>query len=894
MVKHLEQAIRIIKTTMDNNRNDAHFPYFFIVGAGISLPEIPSSNGIVEMCKKKVKEYDPEVYEQYEKEVSVISNNPMMYYSKWVEYAYPNRIDRSNLFKQLNANSRISSANLMLAQILNSKNLCNTVFTTNFDNNLERALELMGTKEFFSAENAMDNLVINNHTKDIQIIHVHGTYNFYDCANLENEISGVASQSGVISSARVLSNFLTDQAPVIVGYSGWENDVIMRCLKERLTYRTPLQYIWICHDEKSYEQLPEWLKTNECIDFIIPAADESKCGDNDKSSVLWDKGNNIKSIDATMFFRRLISEFKILPPMIFSNPYLYYSETIDALLPLHEDVLHLRHWAQRMKTLETYENEFERLVRNLESSFVIKDYSVARANLIEMNKIKLSDSDVEFVCSSLIRDFARDEDVVSSVEEKILFNMCALEFIEKHLEQLTDTENLIRTIRLLLHVEVKRSDGDKMMPLLDKAYDISKEHERLLEIRLVSLGMKTSFVDKKEKKALLEQIIVLCPESTDDKYLVYLKFITLCNLCSVVEHVEIVSNVLEAENLLCLLDDKEMKVHLLLIKSEYLYEIENDDIRRSWLQEIISNLKNRSAEVSRKTYIEIASNLTYCEENNFEELYDLREIEEVFRDLLNDYNVDSSSCYRMLEFSRCCELLCSISEDVGLIYQYCYKVYKFIEWFPHECRSFSNILYSISKQFLSLPDVKVSDYEKREWLLKVKTNPNTKSTYYACLRVVEEQKLLKDYAVFQSDIDYVKQQAKLNEAYKIYREGEREKAEQLFAELINSEFEKISNTAKTNLSFMVRRKETKEKYEFWEIVESKDDKTPTDLMNIILYCLANNATSNKQYIDAREKLSRLLNDDLESIRECWEDIQLVGEEESKIALSIINEVNSTV
>lgn len=148
------------------------YPPFFIVGAGISAPEIPIASEIIKKCKRKCKELDEISYIQFENETKVHENNPMKYYSEWIEFAYPNRIDRSNLFKGLNAKAKISSANLILAQILDSKKFANTVFTTNFDDSLKRALNLIGTKEFVSAENAMDNLVVNNHTKEIQIIYV--------------------------------------------------------------------------------------------------------------------------------------------------------------------------------------------------------------------------------------------------------------------------------------------------------------------------------------------------------------------------------------------------------------------------------------------------------------------------------------------------------------------------------------------------------------------------------------------------------------------------------------------------------------------------------------------------------------------------------------------------
>ena len=187
----------------------------------------------------------------------------------------------------------------------------------------------MGTKNFFCAENMMDNLVVSNQTKDIQVIHVHGTFNFYDCANLEKEIDNVATQSGTISSAQLLSSFLSNQAPIIVGYSGWENDVIMR-LKERLSYTTPLQYIWICYSKQSYINLPGWIKDSDSVIFVVPEAETEEC--DEKCDIRpWDHSNNIGKIDATMFFKRIISTFQLKPPLIFTNPHLYYSRKIKSI-----------------------------------------------------------------------------------------------------------------------------------------------------------------------------------------------------------------------------------------------------------------------------------------------------------------------------------------------------------------------------------------------------------------------------------------------------------------------------------------------------------------------------------------------------------------------------------
>lgn len=234
------------------------------------MPEIPAAYEIIDECKDKSKKFDEISYIQFENEIKSCETNPMRCYSKWIEFAYPNRIDRSNLFKRLNATAKISSANLLLAQILDSGKFANTVFTTNFDDSLKRALNLIGTKEFVSAENSMDNLIINNHTKEIQIVHVHGTYRFYDCANLENEITEVAGQSGTVSSAHLLDTFLIDQAPIIVGYSGWENDVIMKRIKERISYPTPLQYIWVCYNQKAMTNYLTGLKNLAVLSLSCP------------------------------------------------------------------------------------------------------------------------------------------------------------------------------------------------------------------------------------------------------------------------------------------------------------------------------------------------------------------------------------------------------------------------------------------------------------------------------------------------------------------------------------------------------------------------------------------------------------------------------------------------
>lgn len=186
----------------------------------------------------------------------------------------------------------------------------------------------------------------------------------------------MAGQSGTVSSAHLLDTFLIDQAPIIVGYSGWENDVIMKRIKERISYPTPLQYIWVCYNQKSYDKLPDWLKESSSFIFVVPVIHDEICEDTSCGNDFINKVDE-PVIDAAKFFKRLIYELEIPSPTILTNPYEYFSKEINTLLPRNEDVLHLRHWTQRLKLLEKNNSKFEVAVRALEQHFLAKDYNSA-------------------------------------------------------------------------------------------------------------------------------------------------------------------------------------------------------------------------------------------------------------------------------------------------------------------------------------------------------------------------------------------------------------------------------------------------------------------------------------------------------------------------------------
>lgn len=195
----LREAINLIWETVkitEEQGGSLECPYLFIVGAGISAPEILSANGIVQHCKEKVRELYRENSEEYnliEERAKNLNINSAGYYSYCFGQAYKNKIHRQQYLKRIIKNARISTSNLLLAQILNSKKIATTVITPNFDNQLLKSLNLLGNYDVFSANNILDNIALSRNSEEIQLMHVHGTYEFYDCCNLENEISKIAS-----------------------------------------------------------------------------------------------------------------------------------------------------------------------------------------------------------------------------------------------------------------------------------------------------------------------------------------------------------------------------------------------------------------------------------------------------------------------------------------------------------------------------------------------------------------------------------------------------------------------------------------------------------------------------------------------------------------------------
>jgi tetratricopeptide (TPR) repeat protein len=322
-------------------------PFFFIVGAGISAPSIPLAGQMVEHFKTKANDASPDG-----------SLSPMESYSEWFSKAYPQSKNRQNYLSECIRGKSITSANLRLAHILLSRKVGTLVVTPNFDDLLSRALALFGESPLV-CDHPQTTQRMPLVGEEIRVVHVHGTYKFYDCCNLSSEVKAQAraSDRGTPTMGRFLSGALRERSPIVVGYSGWDDDVIMSNLREHLSNNPIIPYnlYWFCHKAREIETLPHWLQEYAHVRFICPPPNDhpassrlSRMGSsraNPSGPVPAPEGvpttldgATFPQLDASTVFDSFISMLETAPPPIIADPLLFFEAQLRESLPQEDDV----------------------------------------------------------------------------------------------------------------------------------------------------------------------------------------------------------------------------------------------------------------------------------------------------------------------------------------------------------------------------------------------------------------------------------------------------------------------------------------------------------------------------------------------------------------------------
>jgi tetratricopeptide (TPR) repeat protein len=321
-------------------------PFVFIVGAGISVPPVPLASTIESECRVKATEWDAQAGPA---DLSALDN-----YSYWFARAYEQPIFRQEYLRQLIEAKPISHANFRLAHLLLDHRISNVVITPNFDDFLSRALTLFG-KAHIVCDHYRTVERINPEQNDIQIIHVHGTYWFYDCCNLRDEIESRAKSSEQTNSTMAfkLDDIFSRRSPLVIGYSGWEGDVIMGALKRRLQNDLPYNLYWFCYKRSAPESMPEWLRSHPRVFFVVPSPNPPrtpepsptdagldarlKLAPNPEVAAYSATGDRDSTLAARIVFDRLLQTFEVQTPALTSDPLAFFADYLRRSLP-NDDV----------------------------------------------------------------------------------------------------------------------------------------------------------------------------------------------------------------------------------------------------------------------------------------------------------------------------------------------------------------------------------------------------------------------------------------------------------------------------------------------------------------------------------------------------------------------------
>lgn len=504
----LKDAITLIWETVKitEEQGETGCPYVFIVGSGISAPEILTASGIIQHCKEQImgryKENDDDL-SAICKEAEKYMVNSTKYYSYWFGQAYKNKIHRQQYLKNIINNARISTSNLLLAQILNSGKIATTVITPNFDNHLVKSLNLLGNYDVFSANNILDNIALSKNSKTLQIMHVHGTYEFYDCCNLESEIIKIANGQGIKSTAGTIEEFLKSQSPIVIGYSGWEDDVIMSKLKERLQYAAlPYSLLWFCFTAKDYEILPEWLKDSDDVIFVLPELKKDSEGEiNEKE--------DLPVLPAEDVLNALITKFGFDAPNLFSNPIQYYIDLIDGFLPENIEIFPINAWKRRLDYIEEHLGDIEKQIISMDAAAARKDIRDITHIMKTIDYSFIPTDDMEHIVNGVILPLMNSKNRIEEIKELQEFLNEVLDLLSARSKDIIHDKLIVYLHKIIRFLDeyFYKIPSDNRLEICDKILTICKMDECFEEIALITLGMKSDISDGVQKEELLNQII---------------------------------------------------------------------------------------------------------------------------------------------------------------------------------------------------------------------------------------------------------------------------------------------------------------------------------------------------------------------------------------------------
>ena len=879
----LREAINLIWETVNINEEQngiMECPYVFIVGAGISAPEILTANGIIQHCQEKVKKLyqeDEEELERVFERAEVLQSNSAKFYSYWFGQAYKNKLHRQQYLRNIINNARISTSNLLLAQILKNKKIATTVITPNFDNHLLKSLNLLGNYDVFSANNVMDNIALNKNSSIVQIMHVHGTYEFYDCCNLENEITKVAHEQGIKTTAGTIEEFLKTQSPIVLGYSGWEDDVIMSKLKERLEYAVlPYSLIWFCYSKKDYEILPDWLKTYDDVIFVLPDLKE-----NTKESV-----GEIQEqlyLPAEDVFNALITKFGFEAPNLFSNPIQYYIELIDGFLPENIEIFPIKSWKRRLDYIEEHLGDLEKQIILLDTAAARKDIVDITEILREIDYSFIPTDDMQHILDGVVMPLINSKNRIEDIKDLVEFFYAIQDLLFVRFKDISNEKLYVYLMKILGLAEYYRGKIEKvdLIGIYDKSLEICNLGEDYENVILTVLGMKSEIVDKDQKIALRDMVIERGKELIDNEEIARLVLI------AAFRQIKDQGNITEYYNEVIDSTKREYEDNRNILKVYYenLLSLLDKNIE---INISLDNLLDQIRKNDLPSYLLLHAQRVYCAAEK-----DIETQVNIAADAIEQYDIESIDyCQECIDYALLLQyIICGRISFRNTIEQ------RYIDYAIRLCNKeegcpvVSEIIVNTIAEYV---DSINSQYEKRELCKKV-------------ISICEKSKLFSEWGYFsQKYVEYLERREyedylKENEKYRVYQEAREKMSVAIDAyvlhditlcrdilldvsECFDKIFEERYNPALVNICFMARRGEIPDLnisvLDVLNRITWMDDSAILNINKALVYI------SQNAWVEARKEVSEI-EWDLEGALQWWNQEDVVGKNEKAIVMTLL-------
>ncbi len=546
---YLEEAVSHIVQTV-NSHDKSNF--FFIVGAGVSAPVIPLAEEIQAHCRQIAIEAG--------RLVEPTDSDPMSRYAHWFKQAYHQARDRNEYLAGLVENKPISPGNLRLAHVLLGRRLANLVVTPNFDDSLPKALRLFGANPIL-CDHPQTVERIDPERDEIQIVYVHGTYRFYDGVNLKQEIKQRARRADdtVHTMASLLDAILTHRVPIVMGYSGWEKDIIMQAIRRRLSPVSTLDcnLYWFCHTRQDAKRLPAWLTAHHCVCLVVPretASISANAGSVsgqvesvdalDRSEALPDltaagmspePSVEVDKLSAETVLGEIIRQLKIPAPLLTTDPVSFLSQQIEEQIPLDDasrdgdDIYFLANLVHRLNLAKVADQRYvdaQKRVEKIRNLVRQSEYREAISVGAEVAKENLEydqlDEMANAVWAAATRLSDQSDDELKAYDLVVAFVAAASEVAqvggEARLTLLRKASLMRKMFVLFLRENYQEAMecADQVVPVL-RDLDAEQVRQDLAQV-LVTKGVCLNCLGRSEEaEVVLREVITQFGESTGDE-----------------------------------------------------------------------------------------------------------------------------------------------------------------------------------------------------------------------------------------------------------------------------------------------------------------------------------------------------------------------------------------